>query len=82
MLFFFRDIYVGHPVDQLTSPILPHAHTILLKHAVNLKRKRALHTNRRRFHHPIVDVRITLAHRHRMLGGRGRTLVLTLRDLF
>lgn len=35
-------------------PILPHAHTILLKHAVNLKRKRTLFTSKRLFHHPIV----------------------------
>ena len=35
-------------------PILPHAHTILLKHAVNLKRKRTLFTSKPLFHHPIV----------------------------
>lgn len=35
-------------------PILPHAHTILLKHAVNLKRKRTPFTSKRLFHHPIV----------------------------
>lgn len=35
-------------------PILPHAHTILLKHAVNLKRKRTLFTSKRLYHHPIV----------------------------
>lgn len=35
-------------------PILPHAHTILLKHAVNLKRKRTLFTSKPCFHQPIV----------------------------
>lgn len=35
-------------------PILPHAHTILLKHAVNLKRKSTLFTSKQLFHHPIV----------------------------
>lgn len=35
-------------------PILPHSHTILLKHAVNLRRKRVLFISKRLFHHPIV----------------------------
>lgn len=35
-------------------PILPHAHTILLKHAVNLKRRRTLFSSKPCFHQPIV----------------------------
>lgn len=35
-------------------PILPHSHTILLKHAVNLKRKRTLFAGKACFHQPIV----------------------------
>lgn len=35
-------------------PILPHTHTILLKHAVNLKRKMTLFASKGCLHHPIV----------------------------
>lgn len=46
-------------------PILPHAHTILLKHAVNLRRKRTLFTSKQRFHHPFV---LPTSHCHRNIG--------------
>lgn len=46
-------------------PILPHAHTILLKHAVNLKRRRTLFNERTVLSsHPFVSAQIALSHNY------------------
>ncbi len=51
----FRSLYLCRAArGSADIPILPHAHTILLKHAVNLKRKRTLFTSKPLFHHLIV----------------------------
>ncbi len=51
----FRSLYLCRAArGSADIPILPHAHTILLKHAVNLKRERTLFTSKRLFHHLIV----------------------------
>lgn len=52
---FFLSLYLCRAArGSADIPILPHAHTILLKHAVNLKRKRTLFTSKQLFHNPIV----------------------------
>lgn len=52
---FFPSLYLCRAArGSADIPILPHAHTILLKRAVNLKRKRTLFTSKQLFHHPIV----------------------------